>query len=308
MNAVRKLIRDVFGFSANEINGFLILLPLMIVLLFSEPLYRAWLANQPLGYAEDQQKLDSLIANSDSELTRSPTFSTIERVSPFIFDPNTASIEQLRSLGFPRILATRIAAYRQKGGVFRARTDLLKIYGVDTALYHQLYPYINLPARSRFASKGARSPKAGRRGPSEKRALKSKETFDINTADTILLKSVYGIGSKLALRIIKFRDALGGFVKPEQLNEVYGLDSSVVKRLRDVSFIKSDFVPLRININIAGEKQLSAHPYIRYKIAHALISYRYQHGDFADVSDIRKLSIIGEQEVERLLPYVKVND
>lgn len=308
MNAVRKLIRDVFGFSGNEINGFLILLPLMTVLLFSEPLYRAWLANQPRQYAEDQEKLDSLIAASGLESTRPSTIPTKQSVTPFIFDPNTADIEQLRSLGFPRILATRIAAYRQKGGVFRVRKDLLKIYGVDTTLYHQLYPYINLPAHSRFASGDVKSPKAGRRGLSERRALKTKETFDINTADTILLKSVYGIGSKLAIRIIKFRDALGGFVDPEQLNEVYGLDSSVVKRLRDVSFIGSGFVPVRININIASETQLSAHPYIRYRIARALISYRYQHGNFADVSDIGKLSIIGEQEVERLLPYVKVND
>ncbi|HEX8041903.1 MAG TPA: helix-hairpin-helix domain-containing protein, partial [Chryseosolibacter sp.] len=269
---------------------------------------RTWLANQPRRYTQDQQKLDSLIASSGSGSTRSSTISTKQIVAPFIFDPNTASIEQLRSLGFPRILATRIAAYRQKGGVFTARTDLLKIYGVDSTLYHQLYPYINLPAHSRFASKDVKPPKAGRKGLSEESGVKRKEPFDINTADTILLKSVYGIGSKLAIRIVKFRDALGGFVKPEQLNEVYGLDSSVVKRLLDVSFIKSGFVPVRININVAGEEQLSAHPYIRYKIARALISYRYQHGDFADASDIRKLSILGEQEVERLLPYVKVND
>ncbi len=306
MNAVRKLIRDVFGFSRNEINGFLILLPLMTVLIFSEPVYRAWLANQPREYSSDEQKLDSLI--KELELTRSPLIRTNRNNSPFTFDPNTADIEQLESLGLPRNLATRIAAYRLKGGVFRKKSDLLKIYGLDSTLYEELYPYIKLPDSNRYATGRAVSRKQRREGVLGKPWVKNKETFDINTADTTVLKRVYGIGSKLAMRITKFRDALGGFVKPEQLNEVYGLDSAVIKRLLKVSFIKAGFVPLKININIADEKQLSAHPYIRYKIAQALVTYRYQHGDFTEVSDIKKLSIIGQEEVERLLPYIKVND
>ena len=112
----------------------------------------------------------------------------------------------------------------------------------------------------------------------------------------------------LAARIIRFRDGLGGFVTPTQLNEVYGLDSVVIKRLLKVGFIKADFVPQKININTSDESMLSRHPYIRHKIARSLVSYRFQHGDYVEVSDIKKLSVIQKEEFERLLPYIKVKD
>jgi competence ComEA-like helix-hairpin-helix protein len=107
---------------------------------------------------------------------------------------------------------------------------------------------------------------------------------------------------------VKFRDGLGGFINEEQLFEVYGLDSMVVEKLMKVGFIDADFTPAKININAADEEVLARHPYIRYKNARAVISYRYQHGDFQQASDIKKLSAINPLDLERLLPYIKVND
>ncbi|MGC1242769.1 MAG: helix-hairpin-helix domain-containing protein [Chryseosolibacter sp.] len=301
MNPVRKWIRDIFGFSGNEINGFMILIPLMILLIFSEPAYHSWVASEQRQYPDDVRKLDSLLtpaANSPGAANKTPV--TYE-VGSFGFDPNKASTETLRKLGFSEILATRIAAYRSKGGVFRVKSDLLKIYGLDSTLYKRLYLFIKLPSRPLYQDQQVPAAKG-----SGKQSV--SKPFDINTADTILLKKVYGIGSVLAARIIKFRDALGGFVKPEQLNEVYGLDSVVVKRLLKVGFVKADFVPEKLNINTADEEKLSGHPYIRRKLAGALVSYRFQHGDFKDITDIKKLSIMRPDEMERLLPYLKTVD
>ena len=136
MISIRKWIRDIFGFSGNEINGFLILLPLMVVLLLSEPLYRTWAIR-----FKDREKiggLDSLVA-----LWASETMSGRENreIQPklFHFDPNVADVDTLVYLGFDRSTANRIAAYRRKGGVFRIKADILRIYGVDSSLYQQLY-------------------------------------------------------------------------------------------------------------------------------------------------------------------------
>lgn len=302
MISIRKWIRDIFGFSGNEINGFLILLPLMVVLLLSEPLYRTWAIR-----FKDREKiggLDSLVA-----LWASETMSGRENrdIQPklFHFDPNVADVDTLVYLGFDRSTANRIAAYRRKGGVFRIKADILRIYGVDSSLYQQLYDFIVLPVKP----EGKRPARPHHeRVPSTDRATRAERKFDINTADTVLLKSVYGIGPVLAARIIKFRDRLGGFVRPEQLNEVYGLDSVTVMRLRKICFIRQDFVPRKININTASEDKLSVHPYINYRHARLLVSYRYQHGDFQDASDIKKLLSLAPEEVDRLLPYLSVND
>jgi DNA uptake protein ComE-like DNA-binding protein len=309
MNPVRRYLRDAFGFSGNEINGFLILLPLIAFAIFSEPAYRAWLASRPRLYNRDQQLLDSLMAANGHLLTGMPVATRKPDIVPFPFDPNTAAVGEFDSLGIPAFLANRIAAYRSKGGVFRIKSDLLKIYGLDSALYRQLYPYILLPVAGNKTPYRGKQPRMGAKIESPRQHQPTGyDTFDINTADTILLKRVYGIGSKLAARIIRFREALGGFIRPEQLNEVYGLDSLVVKRLLKVSFIKPDFVPVKIDVNRADETQLSAHPYVSHRMARAFVTFRYQHGDFHDVNDIKKLSNIAEEEIARLLPYLKVTD
>jgi hypothetical protein len=51
----------------------------------------------------------------------------------------------LLQLGFSPSLARRIVNYRTKGGVFKIKSDLLKMYGADTLLYRKLYLFIDLP-------------------------------------------------------------------------------------------------------------------------------------------------------------------
>jgi DNA uptake protein ComE-like DNA-binding protein len=182
---------------------------------------------------------------------------------------------------------------------------LLKIYGLDSTLYKQLYPYILLPSEP--AGRAVHKPERFQ-GTNFEAAIPDNHSFDINMADTTVLKGIYGIGSKLAARIVKFRDGLGGFIRCDQVREVYGLDSIVVDRLLKRSFIREGFVPMQINLNSADKKQLSAHPYVRQKIARSLITYRFQHGDFQDVNDIKKLPMLTSAEIEKILPYVKVKD
>ena len=299
MKAARKWIRDAFGFSTNEINGFLILVPMMTLIVVSEPAYRWWVSGQTRDYSRDTQMLDSLVAKWESDANQPPS-----GYVRFPFDPNTVNKEEMRVLGFPEALSKRIAAYRQKGGLFRIKPDLLKIYGLDSTLYKQLYDYIQLPAARVPA---ASQPRGGVSADTWGRR-QVRQSFDINTADTLLLKTIYGIGPRLAVRIVRFRDALGGFVEKDQLYEVYGLDSVVVERLLKVSFIAEDFVPVKININQADKERLSAHPYISWKLAQRILSYRFQHGDFMEVNDIKKVLAIENKNLERLLLYISTTD
>lgn len=307
MKTLRKWLRNAFGFSGSEINGFLVLVPLMVVLVCSEPAYRVWLSRQTRPNPDDIRMLDSLILSWNIASGHQKT--DFQKDSLFQFDPNTASVAHLEQLGFSGSLAKRIVAYRQKGGTFRVKADLLKIYGLDSALYHQLYDSIGLPS-NRFVATDA----SGDRSKGKDRFQKTKphrkpqQEFDINTADTTQLKSIYGIGSILAARIVKFRSGLGGFIRPGQLYEVYGLDSAVVQRLVSVSFVHPAFVPYKINLNTAGEKELSRHPYIRYRIASMLVNYRLQHGDFLEAGDIKKLAALKPDEADKMLPYLKVRD
>jgi competence protein ComEA len=301
MNMLRKWVRDVFGFSGREVNGFLILLPLMVLIIFSEPVYRLWLSSRTIDYSKEERSLDSLAQLWKEEV---PPTDTI-KFAVFNFDPNKISMEDLEHLGFSKSLSTRIASYRSKGGTFRIKSDLLKIYGIDTTLYARLYDHILLPVK--FEKKGFEKQNFEQR---EKTTVKSQKNhftqFDLNQADSTQLKSVYGIGSKLALRILRFREALGGFVHTQQLKEVYGLDTTVVNTLTKRSFIDADFTPQKVNMNTATEEEFAAHPYLKKNIAKALVAYRFQHGKFTDVQDIRKLSGIKPEQIDKIIPYLTI--
>lgn len=305
MKTLRKWLRNAFGFSGNEINGFLILVPLMVVLVCSEPVYRSWLSRQIRANPDDTRMLDSLILSWNIDAGQQKEAFTRDTI--FRFNPNTASAAELEHLGFAGSLANRVVAYRQKGGAFRIKADILKIYGLDSALYDQLYDSIDLPV-TRFIETDASSRRLKGQERFQKIESKRQEDFDLNTADTTQLKSIFGIGSILAARIVKFRSGLGGFIKSEQLYEVYGLDSLVVQRLLSVSFVHPAFIPKQINLNTADEKELAGHPYIRYRIASMLVNYRLQHGDFIEVGDIKKLAALKPDEADKILPYLKVKD
>ena len=304
MLRLRHWIKDFFGFPRSHINGFIILLILTTLLLFSEPIWHWWISNDPSDSQRDRAKLDSLVAlwNHQNE-PRSQDGSEPQKLDLFHFDPNIASAKDLLALGFTQNLAMRITRYREKGGKFRTKSDLLKIYGVDSAFYQRVYPFISLPERVAINKKGAKKyePK------NVLTVKKAAEKFDLNNADTSELKKIYGIGDKLSLRILKYREALGGFVDMNQLKEVYGLDSLVINRLSENSTIQNEFQPKKININTASEKQLSSHPYLN-KVAKAIVSYRFQHGNFRAVEDIRNVGSIDEKSIQRIIPYLKVND
>jgi DNA uptake protein ComE-like DNA-binding protein len=127
---------------------------------------------------------------------------------------------------------------------------------------------------------------------------------DINLADTIRLQDVYGIGPALARRIVTFRDRLGGFVSMEQLREVYGLDSVVVKRVMRQFEVKAGFEPRKINFREATIEDLILHPYISRRQAQAIIAYRSQH-PLESLEQLRALPMLDEKWFSKMQPYAR---
>jgi competence protein ComEA len=301
MLRIRYWIKDFFGFPRSQVNGFLVLLTLLIVFIFSEPAWHWWVAHRDRDISADKIALDSLIAIWDTRKEVDTVKAPVP--APFYFDPNRSTEDQFVALGFSTKIAVRILRYREKGGKFRTKSDVLRIYGVDTALYERIYPFITLPEVVNKPSNPEKKFLAREKAkPREEPAI-----FDLNKADTSMLKAISGIGEKLSLRILKYRDILGGFVSADQLKDVYGLDSVVIKRLVDVSFIDDGFIPRKININHATEKELSAHPYIN-RAAKIIVSYRFQHGDFKNVEDIRTLLNLDEKNFQKMAVYLEVQE
>jgi competence protein ComEA len=302
---LQRLISNFFGFSRAQTNGFMVLLPLIGILIFSEPLYRWWKSRTPRDFSQEKVMLDSLIAHWQPNEINTITEEGEQPLKRFTFDPNQATVEELLSLGFSPGLSNRLINYRNKGGSFRVKTDLLKLYGMDSAFYFSVAPYIQLPEKMKYPEK---------REVVENKIVQKKEftpsapvRFDLNQADTTLLKSVYGIGSKLSARIVQHRLLLGGFITADQLYTIYGLDSAVIDRLVSVSFIHGDFQPRTINLNEATAEELAAHPYISKRMATAMITYRFQHGKYTSIDDLRNILQLNETQLNAIRPYITVD-
>jgi len=298
MNRIRSWVRAFFGFSRNETNAFLVLLPLMFLIVFIVPAYKTYFTKQTKDFTQEKIQLDSLIATWKQPVKKDSLKNVPIRL--FTFNPNTASKEELISLGFSSFIANRVENYRTKGGKFIIKSDLLKLYGMDSSLYATLYNWIDLPVEKPLK-------KFEEKKEFETSKKVAKEKFDLNLADSTQFISVYGIGSKLSARIIKYRDRLGGFISTDQLKEVYGLDTMVINELTRKAFISENFKPVTLELNAATEKELATHPYIRYAIAKAIAAYRFQHGNFNSLEDLTKIAIIDKPTFEKIKPYLSLN-
>jgi DNA uptake protein ComE-like DNA-binding protein len=132
---------------------------------------------------------------------------------------------------------------------------------------------------------------------------KKVEPFDINTADTSAFIALPGIGSKLASRIVLFREKLGGFYDVRQIGEVYGLQDSIFRKISPMLKCDPNAVT-KIDINNAEREALRMHPYIRWQLANALVAYRDQHGSFHSADDIAKLDNVDAEAVKKMMPYI----
>lgn len=215
------------------------------------------------------------------------------------FDPNTHSEAGWLSFGLSAKTVGTIMKFRQKGGRFRAPEDLRRIYGLHPDQAEQLIPYVQIPEPASAATNKfpAKSPSSFSPSPST--------LPDINQADSTAWEALPGIGPKLASRIIKFREALGGFYQVSQVAEVFGLPDSVYQRIRPRLTCQPG-QQIRLSLNEAGIEELSRHPYIRRSLASQIIAFRNLHGPFSDLQHLLQLHAMNDSILKRMLPYLRL--
>jgi competence ComEA-like helix-hairpin-helix protein len=122
-------------------------------------------------------------------------------------------------------------------------------------------------------------------------------------ADTSAFIALPGIGSKLAARIVNFREKLGGFHSVEQIKETYGLPDSTYEKAKN--YLQSSTASIKkFNINSATKEELKVHPYIKWQLANAIVEYRNQHGAYKNLTDLKNIMLIDEATFDKILPYL----
>lgn len=136
--------------------------------------------------------------------------------------------------------------------------------------------------------------------------VKKKFMVELNQADTFDLQEIYGIGPTFAKRIVRYRQNLGGFVCVEQLREVWGVDSTVLERIKPHVYLNPKVGITKINVNNTDLKTLKRHPYLDYYQAKEIYLHRQKHGAFSSVEEIRTVNLMDSGTFSRIAPYLSV--
>lgn len=318
---LKRSVSDFLNFSFKERLGIISIFLLIIFFLLLPFFYHYFIARPQYDHSKFEKEIATLnIKQQDStgnftkrdfdennyqnynQPSAKNYYSKQTKGELFYFDPNTLSVDDWIRLGIREKTANTIHNYTTKGGRFYKPEDIAKIWGLHEDEVKRLLPYVRIEANPAVGySKYPDSEKS-------KNYEKPKYTIanvDVNNADTSAFIALPGIGSKLANRIINFREKLGGFYKVEQVAETFGLPDSTFQKIKDKLTITNAEVKT-FNINTATMDELKTHPYLRYNIANAIVQYRLQHGSFSDVSDIKKIMMITDDIYYKAAPYLTV--
>lgn len=217
--------------------------------------------------------------------------------TPFNFDPNTIDVEGLKKLGLSHKEAQVIVNYRSKGGKFRKSEDLSKIYLLTKENYNRIKDYAVFNNENNYKHKDTGFLSIPVVVPAE-----VKTVLDLNSADSIELVSLPGIGPYFARKIIDYRERLGGFAQSEQLMEIYGIDKERYSIFSDRVWADRSKVS-KIKLSEASAEDLSRNPYIGAYIARSIVKYRESLK--SDVITVASLVInkIIKEEVGKILEF-----
>ena len=292
---IKSVWKEYLTLSMRERRGLSILLSILLFQL----VFLFYLNNIDLNYPFPDlatvKKLKSEIEISEIGRASSEKLNTVA-FNLSVFNPNNLSKEEWVKIGLSERQAGSVLNYLRKGGKFKTKKDVLKIYGMNDKLYSQLLPYIDLPDSLNRSSL-----------PFEKKNQKVVNKVDVNTADSVSLEKLKGIGSVLSSRIVRYRERLGGFVYLEQLKEVYGLNDTLFRLIEPQLFLATPPDIRFLKLNSDSFPALSGHPYIGRKLAGMILNYRKQHERFNNTDELKNLPLLTDEIFRKLAPYLKVD-
>ena len=242
-----------------------------------------------------------------------------DRISLFPFDPNHLSASDWKRLGIPDRVIRTIFNYLNKGGQFRKPEDIARIYGMRTPDVKRLLPWVRIAERPGFTRDNRKNtwntPRTfGKTDFSDSEIStgitvspvrrKKYAYIDINSADTSAWMNFPGIGSRLAFRIVQYREKLGGFHSPDQVGETWALPDSTFQKIKPWLQYNTGIFR-KLQVNTASLEELSQHPYLRWQLANAIVRYRQQHGPFQSAADLQKVILITPLLITKIAPYIE---
>lgn len=278
-----KLNKPHFRYNKRQRNGVVYLL---FLILFLQGVY-IYVSNNKNFVVHDDKELQELRKELDSlKQEKSKTLNLYK------FNPNYITDEKGYLLGMSAEEIDRLFSFRASGGWVENTNHFQKITQVSDSLLMSISPLFKFPSVSKKYK--------------VKKELKTKSIKkDINQATEEDLKHIYGIGDKLATRIIKYRNLLQGFSNMNQLTEVWGLSRETVNTIKLKFKIITEPKIEKININTASFKEVLSIVYLDYDATKLLFRYKDSLGGVRNIEEIKKIQGFPIEKYDRIVLYLQ---
>lgn len=123
---------------------------------------------------------------------------------------------------------------------------------------------------------------------------------ELNTADSVALEAIRGIGPYYASRIIRYREQLGGYHSIEQLKELkmqyFDVDSSAH------FFTVNPALIVKRDLNVLEFKTVLSHPYLEYNDVKRIFNAKRKFGTVSH-SLLEEKQILPSDILKKIKPY-----
>ncbi|MEO6831231.1 MAG: helix-hairpin-helix domain-containing protein [Chitinophagaceae bacterium] len=300
---MKEAFRALFRFSRIERLGIIALSFLILIIVIANLFLRQWLKPDAPNAARLAAMQSDYNAWLSQQETNNPDFTNALNAPSgaasqlFPFDPNTLDSAGFVQLGMPPKAIKGLLNWRSKGKHFYQAKDLKPLYNLPEEVFTRIEPFVRIAATesdNRFAKSNSFS-----REP-------IPDFIELNTADSALLdRAINGVGAVLAHKIVARRTALGGYLKHEQLLEVYKFSDTTFTKIKARLHLDASKVR-KISLNTATLEQLSNHPYIGEKIAKNILLYREGIKNYQSVGQLREVPLMTEENYRKIAPYCSV--
>lgn len=205
------------------------------------------------------------------------------------FRIDTASAAYLTTLGFSLRQANLILRYGEIIGGYRSIEEFNECYAVSDDMAKLLEPYIIFPEREAQAYVE----------PCPKPLI-----IDINSADSLSLVALSGIGPKSAQHILRYRHLLGGYHSVSQVLELDVVTEDNYARFATHLWCDTTKV-VKMDVNRVPLEQLVVHPYLTNRMIRRIINHRELKGDFMSLEEMIESRVFNREEAERIAPYLQ---
>lgn len=205
------------------------------------------------------------------------------------FNPNELTMEEWMQFGLSEKQASIVLKYTKRG--IHSNDELQKIKFIPKQTFDNIKDFTQYPT----LDKEART----------QQNMSSPKLVNANEASEEELMKIKGLGPFYARQILKYQQQLGGFVRKEQILEVWKMTPEIYAQIQAHLSCEGSAIR-KLSINQATAEELQAHPYLNWNQANSIVKMRMQKGGFKSIEEIRESVIIDEETFEKVRPYLSL--